>query len=88
MKMFEYMAAGKAIICSDLPVLHEVLQHNRNCLLCSPNSIDEWMDALLVLRDDIVLREKLGGNAQKDWAAQYTWTSRAQNILKKHGFVI
>ena len=33
MKMFEYMAAGRAIISSDLPVIHEMLDEGRLCFV-------------------------------------------------------
>ena len=33
MKMFEYMAAGRAIVSSDLPVIREVL-NERNAVFC------------------------------------------------------
>ena len=34
LKMFEYMAQGKAIVASDLPMLREVLRNGENALLC------------------------------------------------------
>ncbi|MDX1502288.1 MAG: glycosyltransferase, partial [Thermoanaerobaculia bacterium] len=40
MKMFEYMAAGRAIVSSDLPVLREVLRHGENALLVEPGRPD------------------------------------------------
>ena len=33
MKMFDYLALGKLIISSDIPVLREILKHNRNAIL-------------------------------------------------------
>jgi glycosyltransferase involved in cell wall biosynthesis len=36
MKMFEYMAAGRAIVTSDLPVIREVL-NDRNAVFCEPS---------------------------------------------------
>jgi hypothetical protein len=45
MKMFDYMAAGRAIISSDLPVLQEVL-NEQNAVFCSPDAPDQWEQAL------------------------------------------
>ena len=45
MKIFEYMAAGKAIVCSDHPVLREVLTHRVNCWLAPPADVDAWCRA-------------------------------------------
>jgi glycosyltransferase involved in cell wall biosynthesis len=36
MKMFEYMAAGRAIVTSDLPVIREVL-NEKNAVFCEPS---------------------------------------------------
>ncbi len=45
MKMFEYMACKRAIISSDLPVIREVLNPS-NALLCPPEDIEAWSQAL------------------------------------------
>jgi glycosyltransferase involved in cell wall biosynthesis len=81
LKIFEYMAAGKAIICSDLPVLREVLESGRNCILVSPADIDGWVRAILALATDVSLREKLSVNARQELAQKYTWSARAQLVL-------
>lgn len=81
LKIFEYMAAGKAIVCSDLPVLHEVLRHNYNCLFCHPSKIDEWENALIKLRESASLKNKLGENSIKDLTEKYLWTVRAKNLI-------
>ena len=41
MKMFEYMAARRAIVTSDLPVIREVL-NEKNALFCEPDNAGEW----------------------------------------------
>lgn len=81
LKVFEYMAAKKPIICSDLPVLREVLQHERNALLCKPDDVDEWILAMGRLRDDKALSERLAQQAYKDFANSYTWRARAEKLL-------
>ena len=56
LKLFEYMAAGKPIIASDLPVLKEILTHKRNSILCPPDDVNCWKKNLLELRDNKELR--------------------------------
>ncbi|WP_313523328.1 glycosyltransferase family 4 protein [Stutzerimonas kunmingensis] len=82
LKMFEYMAAGKPIISSDLPVLREVLEHERNCLLCPSDNIQSWVDAILRLQLDVVLRRRLAEKAKDDFRAKYSWSVRAESILR------
>lgn len=88
LKIFEYMAANKSIICSDIPVLHEVLRHNENCLLCKPTDLDEWSKALQSLNDNKLLRERLSKQAYSDLINKYTWQIRANEILNKSTIVL
>lgn len=80
LKAFEYMAAGKPIICSDLPVLREIFD-TKNAILCSPDDIDSWTSALEVLSHDQGLRSKLGENARAIFTNKYTWKIRARKAL-------
>ncbi len=82
LKIFEYMAAGKAIISSDLPVLKEVL-NDSNAILVSPTNIGEWIVAIEKLQDDRT-RSKLAVTAYNDLKNNYTWKTRAQDILACH----
>ena len=45
MKMFEYMAAERAIITSDLPVIREVLNES-NAVFCPPDDVVAWKNAI------------------------------------------
>lgn len=75
------MAAGKAIICSDLPALREVLTDKHNALLCRPDDINAWEHALIRLFDDAVLRGSLGKNAYQDFLQNHTWKARTKKVL-------
>lgn len=87
LKIFEYMACGKPMIASDLPVLREVLQHDVNSFLCPPNDPGKWADALSQLMSDRALRDRLGSSALKDLLDNYTWEKRAFKILRYAGFL-
>jgi glycosyltransferase involved in cell wall biosynthesis len=80
MKMFEYMAAGKPILASELPVLQEVLRPESNCLIAPYDELDRWESQLQRLNSDAELRMRLGNRARRD-ARQYTWESRAAKVL-------
>lgn len=82
LKIFEYMASGNPIICSNLPVLCEILTHGKNALLCHPEKSDEWSDSLQRLRCDLDLRSKLSAQAYQDFRKLFTWQVRAQKVLK------
>ena len=85
MKIFEYMAAGKAILCSDLPVLYEILEHEKTGLFVDPADTAAWVKALTRLRDDSALSKKLGKQALAEHKKNRTWSLRCQKILAATG---
>ena len=81
LKIFEYMAAGKAIISSDIPVLREVLVDGRNALLCDPEDIESWEKALVTLSREKDYRIQLGETAKNELLSTYSWSSRASKLI-------
>ncbi len=79
MKMFEYLAAGRAIVTSDLPVLREVLDES-TAVFCAPEELRAWESALGVLLADEKLRETLGQRARVI-AQRYAWKERSNRAL-------
>jgi glycosyltransferase involved in cell wall biosynthesis len=81
LKLFEYMASGKAIISSDLPATVEVVQNGESALLYPPGDVEALSAALTQLYDDPALRERLGTEAKRE-AIDYAWQTRAERILQ------
>jgi glycosyltransferase involved in cell wall biosynthesis len=79
MKAFEYMASGRAILASDLPVLREVLDETVAILL-SPEDIEAWDEGLKELLQDPMRRTRLGEAATLR-AKQFDWKERALRTL-------
>ncbi len=80
MKMFEYMAAGRAILTSDLPVLHEILDETE--AVFSPlDQVEAWESALGSLLANPQRRQALGQNAQRA-VEQYSWVTRQHRVLE------
>jgi glycosyltransferase involved in cell wall biosynthesis len=79
MKMFEYMACKRAILSSDLPVIHEVL-NEKNAILRPPDDIAAWAVAFNHLLQNVGLRERLAAQAYQD-VRRYTWLERADKAL-------
>lgn len=78
-KVFEYMAAGKAIIASDLPSLRAYLDEN-NVLFFEPESYQDLSRKIQLLLDGDILRKKLSENV-KILAQKYSWLERTKKIL-------
>ncbi len=79
MKMFEYLACGRAILSSDLPVLHEVL-NEQNAVFCPPEDPECWQKALAELLAEPERMLRLGAAARVA-AGGYTWQQRTERIL-------
>ena len=80
MKMFEYMAAGRAILTSDLPVLREVLDDTK-AVFTPLEQAEAWELALGGLLTNPEKRLALGRNAQSA-VEQYSWVKRAERVLE------
>jgi len=83
MKMFDYMAAGRAIVSADLPVIHEVL-NEENAVFCEPGNADVWEQTLRDLLSDEARRQVLGAQACAD-VSGYTWVAREKRALEGFG---
>ncbi len=80
MKMFEYMAAGRAILSSDLAVLHEVLDDS-SAIFCPLEDVQAWATALGGLLADPKKRQALGQGGRAA-VEHYSWIARAKRSLK------
>ena len=80
MKMFEYMAASRAILTSDLPVIREVLDDS-SAAFAPPEDSSVWATTLKRMLSDTALRARLASNARRE-VEKYTWIARAQRIMQ------
>ncbi|HUN22168.1 MAG TPA: glycosyltransferase family 4 protein [Anaerolineales bacterium] len=80
LKLFEYMAAERAIVASDLPSLREILSHEETAYLVAPDSAADLAAGIQRLFDQPSLAHALASQAL--FAAQtHTWEKRAERIL-------
>ncbi len=79
-KIFEYMAAKKPIVASDLPVLREFLTDGQDALLVPAGDPRAWADAVRRLTAP-ELREALAARAFAAFESRYTCTARARAVL-------
>ena len=81
MKMFEYMASGRAIVSADLPSIREVLNEG-NAVFCEPADVGKWKSAIESLLADESRRHQLGSQARKD-VERLTWVKREEKVMEK-----
>ena len=81
LKIFEYMGALRPMVVSDLPVIREVLEHDRNALLADADDLEDWVACLERLVNDPATGTRLAEAAWDDLAARYRWSRRAEGIV-------
>lgn len=82
-KLFEYMAMGKAILASKLGQIGEILEHGKTAFLVEPGNINQLADGIKVLVENQALREILAGNAREQVMMNYTWDKHVHKILER-----
>ncbi|MBV8988445.1 MAG: glycosyltransferase family 4 protein, partial [Solirubrobacterales bacterium] len=81
LKIFEYMAAGRAIVAPDQPNIREILAHEETALLFDPTESEAAWRAVLQLVEDAPLRHRLGVAARAEIARRdYTWRANAERL--------
>jgi glycosyltransferase involved in cell wall biosynthesis len=85
MKMFEYMASGRAIISADLSSIREALNEG-NAVFCEAGDwklvIGNWRLAIEALLADEPRRLKLAAQARAD-VQSLTWEKREEKVMEK-----
>jgi glycosyltransferase involved in cell wall biosynthesis len=79
--ILEAMAAGKAIIASDIPSIREIANHGEEAILVNRHNVEELKRAILSLYNNSNLRVKLGQRA-KERAKSYDVERVYCKILK------
>jgi glycosyltransferase involved in cell wall biosynthesis len=83
LKVFEYMAAGKPILASDIPALREILRDGDTALLLPADEPESWAGAVRALLRDPERAAALGARARAALLAEHTWDVRAARILER-----
>ena len=85
--LLEAMAAGTAIVCSDIHGYKGVVRRGREGLLVPPRQPRELAAAIDSLIDDPALRERMGA-AGRDRAEDFSWPRVTAKVEDYYGFVI
>jgi len=80
LKLFEYMAARRPIVASDLTSIREIL-NEQNSILVKPDDPAALVEGILKISENKALADSLVKKAFQD-VQQYTWDKRAERILE------
>ena len=82
LKLFEYMAARKPIISTNIPAIRRVIQHGVNGLLAEPGDVKQLVEYVKEVLENEKLARRLGEKAYEKVKA-YDWKERCRKILER-----
>jgi glycosyltransferase involved in cell wall biosynthesis len=81
LKLFEYMAAGRAIVAPDQPNLREILTGGVDAELFVPGDASAMTATIVALARDTTRRRELGAAARRTLESMgYTWAANAERV--------
>lgn len=80
LKIFEYMASGRAIVSSRAGQIGDIVKHGEDGLLSTPGDTDQLTAALIRLAEDAPLRRRLAENARAK-SLKHSWDHVLDRIL-------
>ena len=83
LKLFEYLALGKAIVAPAQPNIMEILTDNDNAVLFAPDNANGLANAVDLLCNDPSLRLRIGKRAHETISEkQLTWEGNAKQVIR------
>jgi glycosyltransferase involved in cell wall biosynthesis len=82
LKLFEYMAAGKAIVASRAGQIAEILEDGQSGLLVAPGDVAAMGQAIVRLIADPALRQRLGDHARQQAVANHSWEQYIERLVQ------
>jgi glycosyltransferase involved in cell wall biosynthesis len=80
LKLFEYMAASRAIVASNVGQIAEVIEDGYSGLLVKPGKVQDLGLAVIKLLRGQDLRTRLGQNARREALQKYSWRCHAERL--------
>jgi glycosyltransferase involved in cell wall biosynthesis len=88
LKLYEYMAAGKAIVASRSGQIAEVIADGQDGLLVEPGDVNELSGVLLRLLGDRDERMRLGQRARQAAVEQHSWQRYIHRLEEVYASVL
>jgi glycosyltransferase involved in cell wall biosynthesis len=82
MKIFEYMAAGKAVLATAVGQVVEIIEDGVNGYLFDPDRGNELREKILALVDSPEARRRVGEQARRDIEQKWNWHNIAQQMIE------
>lgn len=81
-KVLEYMAAGRPLLASNIPIVRELVREDVDALLFSPSDSDDLARQTLALLNDFELSKRLAQSASERALTKFTWHESQKKLIK------
>ncbi len=81
LKLFEYMAAGKAVVASEIGQIAEIIKNGENGFLYDPGDLDSFVEKTCELIEDTNLRKRFGVKSRATIVNSFTWEKNVKSIM-------
>lgn len=81
-KLFEYMAAGIPVICSNFPLWDKIVGEEKCGIVVDPEDGREILQAINLLLDNRALAQQMAENGKKAVKSKYNWKIEEEKLLK------
>jgi glycosyltransferase involved in cell wall biosynthesis len=81
-KVLEYMAAGRPLLASNMPIVRELVREDMDALLFSPSDPDDLARQVLTLLNDFELSKRLAQSASERVLSKFTWHESQKKLGK------
>ncbi len=91
-KVFEYMAAGCAVVTSAMPVLSDLIENDKTLAgdvsVIDGGEPEDYAEAILHLADRIAGGEQIGERTRLAAAENYVWEKEAEKMIHLYRSVL
>lgn len=87
-KMFEYMAAGVAVIASDFPLWRQIVSDADCGVLVDPENPALIADAIKLITQNPQEAERLGANGRKAVLEKYNWSIEEKKLIELYSRLV
>jgi glycosyltransferase involved in cell wall biosynthesis len=86
-KIFEYMAAGLPVICSNLPMLKSIVDNVHCGILVNPLNTVEICNAIIYVLENKDIAESMGTKGRSAVETLYNWEKEKYNLLSLYDYI-
>jgi glycosyltransferase involved in cell wall biosynthesis len=80
-KFFEYMSQAVPIVAADFPSSRKYIGNEGCGILVKPESLEEYIDAIIRLADNPELAKEMGRKGQRAFVEKYNWSIFEKRLL-------